>query len=69
MPTPSEADILDLAAGVPLLRILRTTTSTTGQPLEINDTRLDAEHFEIGYPITRDPSATTGPRQHRPKST
>jgi DNA-binding GntR family transcriptional regulator len=57
MPTPREADTLGVAAGVPLLRILRTTTSTTGQPLEINDTRLDSERFEIGYPITRDDSA------------
>lgn len=58
MPTPSEADALNLAAGVPLLRILRTTMSVTGQPLEINDTRLDADRFEIGYAITRDTSAT-----------
>ncbi len=58
MPTPVEADVLGLAPGVPLLRILRTTTSkTTDRPLEVNDTRLDAERFEVGYPITRDPSA------------
>ncbi len=57
MPTPAETDLLDLAPGIPVLRILRTTTSSTGQPLEVNDTRLDAERFEVGYPITRDPSA------------
>lgn len=57
MPDPSEANLLDLAPGIPVLRILRMTSSDTGQPLEVNDTRLDAERFEIGYPITRDPSA------------
>ncbi len=58
MPTPTEAHHLDLPPGVPLLRILRTTTSgTTGNPLEVNDTRLDAERFEIGYQLTRDPTA------------
>jgi GntR family transcriptional regulator len=31
MPTPAETDALDLAPGVPLLRILRTTTGATGR--------------------------------------
>lgn len=57
MPTPEEAGLLDLAQGVPLLRILRTTTGSSGRALEVNDTRLDAERFEVGYPITRDVSA------------
>jgi GntR family transcriptional regulator len=58
MPTPTEADLLDLPPGIPVLRIIRTTENPDGQVLEINDTRLNAEHFEIGYPITRDPGAT-----------
>ena len=57
MPTPDEADLLDLPPGTPVLRIVRTTQSPSGQILEINDTRLNAEHYEIGYPITRDPAA------------
>jgi DNA-binding GntR family transcriptional regulator len=57
MPTPAEADLLDLAPGVPLLRIIRNTTSASGRPLEVNDTRLDSERFEVGYPISRDDSA------------
>jgi DNA-binding GntR family transcriptional regulator len=61
MPTPAEAELLALPTGVPVLRIVRATTSPSGDPLEVNDTRLNAEHFEIGYPITRDPAAR--PRQ------
>lgn len=58
MPTPTEADLLDLPPGIPLLRIVRTTQSPDGQVLEINDTRLSAEHFEIGYSLARAPGAT-----------
>jgi DNA-binding GntR family transcriptional regulator len=61
MPTPAEADLLALPTGVPVLRIVHATTSPTGDPPEINDTHPNAEHAEIGYPITHDPAAT--PRQ------
>jgi GntR family transcriptional regulator len=57
MPTPTEADRLHLPKGVPLLRITRTTTSPDGTVLEINDTRMSANTFEIGYNLTRHPSA------------
>jgi GntR family transcriptional regulator len=57
MPTPVEARLLLLAAGVPVLRIVRLATSPSGRPLEVNDTRLNAEEWEVGYPITRDVSA------------
>jgi GntR family transcriptional regulator len=57
MPTPAEAAALKLSAGVPVLRIVRLTTSSAGTPLEVNDTRLDAERYEVGYPITRDRTA------------
>lgn len=68
MPTSAEAATLQLTTGTPLLRIIRTTLSgTTGQPLEVNDTRLDAEHFEVGYPITRDRTAKAQAR-HSPAS-
>lgn len=53
MPTPSEAELLDLPPGVPVLRIVRQTTSSQGKPLEVNDTRLDADRFEVGYPLVR----------------
>jgi GntR family transcriptional regulator len=57
MPSPGEASLLNLAAGIPLLRIIRLAQSPAGRPLEVNDTRLDAEQFEVGYPIMRDKSA------------
>jgi DNA-binding GntR family transcriptional regulator len=61
MPTPEEAEALRLPAdvGVPLLRIVRATTSPDGQVLELNDTRMSAEKFEIGYSIRRHTSAKT----------
>ncbi|UKZ02865.1 GntR family transcriptional regulator (plasmid) [Streptomyces viridifaciens] len=58
MPTPREAERLTLPRGVPLLRITRTTTSPAGTVLEVNDTRMSAEAFEIGYTLTRHPNAT-----------
>ncbi|MGC5365645.1 GntR family transcriptional regulator [Streptomyces sp. DT24] len=57
MPTPAESERLRLPRGVPLLRILRTTTGPDGTVLEINDTRMSAENFEIGYSLTRHTSA------------
>ncbi|MFC9428337.1 GntR family transcriptional regulator [Streptomyces sp. NPDC056987] len=57
MPTPIEAARLNLPKGVPLLRIVRTTTSTDGTVVEVNDTRMSADEFEIGYSVTRHPSA------------
>ena len=56
-PTPLEVVRLGLPKGVPLLRIVRTTTSPDGTVLEVNDTRMSADEFEIGYSITRHPSA------------
>ncbi|MEV2264259.1 GntR family transcriptional regulator [Streptomyces anulatus] len=57
MPTPTESDRLRLPKGVPLLRITRTTTGPGGIVLEINDTRMSADTFDIGYPLARHPSA------------
>lgn len=57
MPTPVEAGRLHLAKGVPLLRIVRTTTSPDGTVVEVNDTRMSADEFEVGYSVTRHSSA------------
>jgi GntR family transcriptional regulator len=57
MPTPAEAERLAVPKGIPLLRIVRTTTNPSGTVLEVNDTRMSADAFEIGYTITRHPSA------------
>lgn len=55
--TDEELARLKLAKGTPLLRIVRTTTSAAGLLLEINDTRMSADDFEIGYELTRHESA------------
>ncbi|MFG2960823.1 GntR family transcriptional regulator [Streptomyces sp. NPDC048291] len=57
MPTPTEAERLHLAKGVPLLRIVRTTTGPDGTVVEVNDTRMSADDFEVGYSVTRHSSA------------
>jgi DNA-binding GntR family transcriptional regulator len=57
MPTPTEARLMRLPAGVPVLRIVRLATSPSGRPLEVNETRLNAEEWEVGYPIAREVSA------------
>lgn len=59
MPSPEEAEALALPAdvGVPLLRVVRLTMSPSGEVLELNDTRMSAEEFEIGYSIRRHSSA------------
>jgi GntR family transcriptional regulator len=57
MPTPTEAERLHLAKGVPLLRIVRTSTSPDGTVVEVNDTRMSADEFEVGYSVTRHSSA------------
>jgi GntR family transcriptional regulator len=56
MPTPDEALRLHLPKGVPVLRIVRTATRD-GLTVEVNDTRMSADAFEVGYQITRHPSA------------
>lgn len=65
MPTPEEVEALGLPPGVPLLRVLRTTSGSARRVLEVNDTRMSAELFEIGYPIRRHASA----RGQNPSST
>jgi UTRA domain len=59
MPGPVEARLLRLPPGVPLLRIVRLAASPSGEPLEVNDTRVNAEEWEISYPISRHASART----------
>lgn len=57
MPTPAEAALLALPKGVPLLRIVRSSRSPDGTAVEVNDTRMSADVFEVGYSVTRHPSA------------
>jgi len=57
MPTTAEADLLRAPRGIPLLRLMRTTTSPAGLIVEINDSRMRADQYAIGYPLHRDPDA------------
>jgi len=50
-------DVDGQAADVPLLRIVRSAASPAGQILEVNDTRMNAEEWEISYSIQRHASA------------
>ncbi len=55
-PNPAEVAALLLPPGVPLLRIIRTSTvKVDGRPLvvEVNDIRMSAEHFSVRYPMSR----------------
>lgn len=60
MPTPEEAARLDLPKGVPVLRIVRTATRA-GIVVEVNDTRMSGDAFEVGYSIGRHSSAAVRP--------
>ena len=56
-PTMTEARRLRMTAGIALLHIIRLATSPAGRPLEVNDTRMNGDEFEISYPLRRHPSA------------
>jgi DNA-binding GntR family transcriptional regulator len=56
-PSPTEASLLRLPPGVPLLRVVRLAASPAGRALEVNDTRMNAEEWEISYSIQRHASA------------
>jgi len=57
-PSPTEASRLGLAPGVALLRIVRLASSPADRALEVNDTRMSGDEFEISYPLSRDASAS-----------
>lgn len=56
-PSLAEASRLGLAPGVALMRIVRLASSPAGRPLEVNDTRMSGDEFEISYSLTRHASA------------
>ncbi|MFI6819288.1 GntR family transcriptional regulator [Nonomuraea sp. NPDC050328] len=57
--TPEETNLLQLAPGVPVLCVIRTTIATAGaaegRVVEANITCRDASGFEVRYPIRRTP--------------
>lgn len=54
MPTPAEKDLLRVPHGVPILRLLRVTKNHEGAALEVNDTRMSADKFEIAHRMDPD---------------
>ena len=57
MPTPAETAVLGLGKGVALLRIVRTAIGPDSVVLEVEESRLSAAEWEVGYDLTRHQSA------------
>lgn len=51
MPHPYESDQLEIPAGVPLARLLRTAYDPSGQPLEVLDSRVPTDRHVFRYVI------------------
>ena len=51
MPTRRESDQLQLAPGVPVVRVLRTIYDTDGAPLEVQDSVVAADRHEFRYEV------------------
>jgi GntR family transcriptional regulator len=62
-PQADEVKLLRLKAGVPVLRIIRTATDPRNRVCEVNDSRLNAELWEIGAAIRRHSSAHPASKQ------
>jgi GntR family transcriptional regulator len=54
MPLPEEAVALQLASGVPLIRVVRTALDQDGQPVEVNDILIAADRYKLAYAIPAD---------------
>lgn len=51
MPHPYEVEQLDIPAGVPLARLLRTAYDSSGRPLEVQDSRVPTDRHVFRYVI------------------
>lgn len=49
MPTPAEVKLLHLAAGVPVIHLVRTAHDTEGRPVEVCDTVMAADAYVLSY--------------------
>jgi GntR family transcriptional regulator len=54
MPTPEEAKALRLAAGSPVLTLVRTAFDVDGQPVEVCDTVMSADMYLLHYRLPAD---------------
>jgi GntR family transcriptional regulator len=62
MPTPNEARQLRLGRGIPVLRLIRTTYSADGQPVEVADQILAGDRYVLSYDVPAHPSTQTDPQ-------
>jgi GntR family transcriptional regulator len=51
MPTPTEVKMLRLAAGVPVIHLIRTAYDTEGRPVEVCDTVMAADAYVLSYQL------------------
>ena len=51
MPTPQEVEVLGLAPGVPVVRILRTVYDARGEAVEVQETVAAADKHELRYEV------------------
>jgi GntR family transcriptional regulator len=51
MPSPEEVKALELAPGVPVVRILRTVYDAAGEPVEVQDTVAAADKHQFRYEV------------------
>jgi GntR family transcriptional regulator len=57
MPTPPETRALRLGKGTPVLRLLRTSFTTDGRPVEVADQILAGDRYVLAYEIPAKPQA------------
>jgi len=51
MPTPDEVQVLRLAQGVPVFRVLRTVYDSEGRPVEVQDSVAAADRHTFRYEV------------------
>ena len=51
MPSPDETKTLQLAAGVPVIHLIRTAYDTEGRPVEVCDTLMAADAYLLAYQL------------------
>lgn len=51
MPTPQEARLLNLSPGVPVFRLIRTAYDMDGRPVEVCDTVMAADAYQLSYEL------------------
>jgi GntR family transcriptional regulator len=49
MPSPDEAERLDIAPGTPVVEIIRVAVDATGTPVEVNEMTADASAYVFRY--------------------